>query len=345
MREAATRRAADLERRLMELDQALAAERRAHGIAARERETSRAGLARAESARNAESVARAALEDELDRERAARATLTEALEAAQSALIAAQVTQSDIVLSREQARAEAAAAQAELSRAASAEASARADHERAASAEASLRAELDVARSELHGARARIVDLEAELDAGRGALATAGRETGSLMARIAELERAAEGDLGDRARAQEEAAAAQPPAAERSDVSASLDAAAAALRARSAQSPDATEPPAPPRPRIVTEATHPARSHIVGSSKREYPWLRGAVVKLAHDDPRAATRLVLGLIPVQRALLNAPLEYDLTIRGSGTYAISVSEQAASARSVARRARVSRPRST
>jgi hypothetical protein len=83
----------------------------------------------------------------------------------------------------------------------------------------------------------------------------------------------------------------------------------------------------------LTEATHPARSHIVGSSKREYPWLRGALVKLAHDDPRAATRLVLGLVPVQQVLLQAPLEYDLTIRNSGTYAISVSERGASARSV------------
>jgi hypothetical protein len=72
---------------------------------------------------------------------------------------------------------------------------------------------------------------------------------------------------------------------------------------------------------------------MVGTSKRRYPWLRGALVKLAHDDPRAATRLVLGLVPVQRALVTPPLEYDLTIRGSGTYAISVGEAAAVARSV------------
>ena len=56
-------------------------------------------------------------------------------------------------------------------------------------------------------------------------------------------------------------------------------------------------------------------------------------MKLAHDDPRAATRFVLGLVPVQHLLVASPLEYDLTIRGSGTYAISVGEQAAAARSI------------
>ncbi len=77
------------------------------------------------------------------------------------------------------------------------------------------------------------------------------------------------------------------------------------------------------RPRIVTEAGHPARADVVGSSRRDYPWLRGALVKLAHDDPRAATRLLLGLVPAQRGLLPDPVDYDLTIRGSGTYAINV----------------------
>jgi hypothetical protein len=83
----------------------------------------------------------------------------------------------------------------------------------------------------------------------------------------------------------------------------------------------------------VTEAKHPPRADVVGSSKRAYPWLRGALVKLAHDDPRAATRLVLGLVPVQRALVQQPLEYDLTIRGHGTYAISIGDEGAAARSV------------
>ncbi len=57
-------------------------------------------------------------------------------------------------------------------------------------------------------------------------------------------------------------------------------------------------------------------------------------MKLAHDDPRAATRVLLGLVPAQRALLTAPLEYDLTIRGDGTYAISVGPDSAIARPLA-----------
>ena len=73
---------------------------------------------------------------------------------------------------------------------------------------------------------------------------------------------------------------------------------------------------------------------MVGSSKRDYPWLRGALVKLAHDDPRAATRLLLALVPAQHALIDAPLEYDLTIRESGTYAVSVTSTGASARALA-----------
>jgi hypothetical protein len=74
---------------------------------------------------------------------------------------------------------------------------------------------------------------------------------------------------------------------------------------------------------------------VVGSSKREYPWLRGALVKLAHDDPRAAARLLLGLVPVQRALAMPPVDYDLTIRGSGTFAITVGEQGATAKALTR----------
>jgi hypothetical protein len=72
---------------------------------------------------------------------------------------------------------------------------------------------------------------------------------------------------------------------------------------------------------------------VTGTSKREYPWLRGALVKLAHDDPRSAVRLVLGLVPVQRALVAGSLEYDLTIRDSGTYAVSIGDHRASARSI------------
>ena len=54
------------------------------------------------------------------------------------------------------------------------------------------------------------------------------------------------------------------------------------------------------------------------------------MVKLAHDDPRAAARLLIGLVPVEKALLPAPLEYDLTIREARTYFISITEAGAAA---------------
>ena len=44
--------------------------------------------------------------------------------------------------------------------------------------------------------------------------------------------------------------------------------------------------------------------------------------------------MLLGLVPVHRALINPPLEYDLTIRGDGTYAISVSADGARATTLA-----------
>src|SRR6185295_11181709 len=77
-----------------------------------------------------------------------------------------------------------------------------------------------------------------------------------------------------------------------------------------------------------------------GSSQRAYPWLRGTLVKLAHDDPHAAARLLLQLVPAQAAILDEPLEYDLTIREAGPHSISIADGSATARSIER----PRPRS-
>ena len=46
-------------------------------------------------------------------------------------------------------------------------------------------------------------------------------------------------------------------------------------------------------------------------------------MKLAHDDPHAAGRLIAALLPVQATALAANLDYDLTIREVGTYAVTV----------------------
>jgi hypothetical protein len=409
-------RAADLERRLAELDASLAEERRAHAGAASDLEAARAQLALAEAANRAESVARAALDEEIDRERLNRAALA-------AELANAQAMNDELSRWNEQARAELAEAQAmndelsgwnEQARAELAEATAKnedlfgsveeAGAELAAARAASGRTEgaLAAARQELEAARLRIAQLERELD-------SATSSQGGLLARIAELERSADADLERRAREQAAAAARVAPPPDAADFAAGLDAAAASLRAaapvaaepaaeaepaESSAPPSAVEssappaavessappevaessappaavesstppaaaessappaaaessappaavesspPPAPagpPRLRIVTESTHPARGDVVGTSQREYPWLRGALVKLAHDDPHAATRLLLGLVPAHRVIVGQPLEYDLTIVGDGTYAISVGPDGARATSIA-----------
>jgi len=74
---------------------------------------------------------------------------------------------------------------------------------------------------------------------------------------------------------------------------------------------------------IRSPSLPPPRAHITGDAARDYPWLRGALVRLAHDDPRTAGRLLVSLLPAQGPLLPGPVDYDLTIRGLGTFAIGV----------------------
>ena len=67
----------------------------------------------------------------------------------------------------------------------------------------------------------------------------------------------------------------------------------------------------------------PARAHATGRSQRQYPPLRGALVKLAHDDPQAAGKLIAGLLPVQAVIVEGAVDYDLTIAEVGTFAVTV----------------------
>jgi len=107
----------------------------------------------------------------------------------------------------------------------------------------------------------------------------------------------AAGELARRLREQAQAAAAvpRPAAALAQEAAVQLDAAAAALRA-----PRPTPPP-------------PAGEC----------WLRRALVRLARSDPVAAGQILAGLLPAQGLAVAATLEYDLTIRGVGTYAVSL----------------------
>ena len=225
---------------------------------------------------------------------------------------------------------------------------------------AAARAALDADREELDRVRAELAaERQARLTAEEAV--TASRHEGhTLQDRIAELDRrtaglAAEVRLEQAARDQADAAAASArrPDAESGRMVADIEAAAAALREAAPEPPPAepvtaapeppvepvaaapappAEPPvpaaAPPprertRPVIVSAAGHPPRMDAVGRSARQYPPLRGAIVKLAHDDPVAAGRLIAALLPVQAAALANALDYDLTIREVGTYSVTV----------------------
>jgi plasmid stabilization system protein ParE len=62
---------------------------------------------------------------------------------------------------------------------------------------------------------------------------------------------------------------------------------------------------------------------MLGTDRRDYPLLRGAIVKLAHDDPNLASRLLAALLPAQGAAMEGPLGYDITIRGTGTFGVAI----------------------
>jgi hypothetical protein len=351
--------------RLVELERALADAR-----AARDQAAEQVALAQQRAARDAATVRGAAdavrrdlaaAREQLAAERAATAAASEQAAAREAELaaigedLAAVRAELETVRSAAAARAEElqarlaeleaslaaeraahAVAATELETARSALAAAEAARRAESVARATLEEELDrerllrialadalaAARSE---AADRIAALEAELAAAPAepaAPATPEAEP-PLLARIAELERTADDDLARRAAEQATAAAAaEPPQPAGKRLAADLDAAAATLRARAAPAPAAPGAQAVARP------------------QRRHPWLRAALAGLARDDPARAVRLLLGLVPAQRALVGYPLEYDLLIRDTGLYAVSITASGASARPIER----PRPRS-
>ena len=199
--------------------------------------------------------------------------------------------------------------------------------------ERGLHEAIRAARADLRAARAvRAADatslavLAAELDAERIAhavsRASAARLAADLAAARAELARRAEpaaprADLQRRAREQA-AAAGLRPAGDPGRLVADLDAAAAALRR-------AAPPPTTEEIAVVGDPTPAAPGELR---------LRRALVALARTDPLAAGRLLLGLLPAQGAVIEGPLSYDLTVRGLGTYAVTIQGGSAVLRRVA-----------
>jgi hypothetical protein len=208
-----------------------------------------------------------------------------------------------------------------------------------------LRSQHDEALAELGTARSVIADLEGMRPAGGSPedlrrmaaeqVAAAERESPADTSRVvADLDAAA-----DALRRSAEPPPGEPPAAEpppgEPPAAEPPPAAAVASPAAGDASPAATpgDAPAPIQaraaPRIVSATREPARGLVVGTAKRQYPPLRGAIVKLAHDDPATAGRLLAALLPAQGPLIGAPLAYDVTIGGVGTFAVNVAGRRAS----------------
>ena len=302
------------------IDRAVLADRRARRAEAAERKQARLA---AEALRAVEALEQrgAELERRLEAERAARSPMprpevrtTVAAEVAARRVARIRAGFAEAARVRGQAREWRVHTRANEALAEAPRLSPRDQLEAEAVARAALDAQLDRERARLTAARraheadrARLAGLEADLAAERrrraaaeaaleAARAEARRESGSLTARIAALDHHAAGlacelELQRRAREQAEAAArVAPPAPERAQrVAADLDAAAAALRER-LPVPEAA-------PRAVAATVPPWRRRPPTS--RSGHRLRGALVRLAREDPVTAGRILAALLPAQ----------------------------------------------
>jgi hypothetical protein len=194
---------------------------------------------------------------------------------------------------------------------------------------AGLAAEIEFqrrAREQTDAAAAHVPDAEsgrvvADLDAAASALRERvenGSAAAPAEAAPAEPDTAAPGELSP------QPAPAEDPDEPKRRAATTDDRSAATLG--SAPAVDVVPAAAPAeRARLTIESPRsgPPRKHATGSAQRQYPWLRGALVKLAHDDPQAAGRIIAGLLPVQSLIVQGPIDYDLTITEIGTFSVSV----------------------
>ncbi|MDA0142468.1 hypothetical protein OJ962_33600, partial [Solirubrobacter sp. CPCC 204708] len=87
--------------------------------------------------------------------------------------------------------------------------------------------------------------------------------------------------------------------------------------------PDGVAPARDHRPVIVTSAARRAAAAARAPLDAPAPGLRRALLELAAENPLAAAGLIAGLVPAQGAVLAEPLSYDLTVRGHGTFAVTI----------------------
>ncbi len=318
-------------------------------------------LARERAARQADQSALAALRDDLAAERAALADVREQLEALREEMEAARQAGRDELAA--ELRAEMEADRAAL-------AALRADLDAERSAREADQRELAELRARL-GTEGSLLDRVAELDrraagladelelqrrareqaeaaaaAARAPVEESGRVVADLDAAASALRErtpngAAEAPVAEPAEGlapRQDDAVAEPADA---DVAPRDDAVADLLEGAVVEEEAADEaiapaaaPPDKQRREIVSAPSGPARAHATGRSQRQYPWLRGALVKLAHDDPPAAGRLIAGLLPVQAVIVQGPVDYDLTIQEVGTFAVTVASGRAYVKEIA-----------
>jgi len=331
-----------------ELRDALAAKR-----AARVRIESELELRRAEVARSGTEAERLSAEMSAERHRASTelARLRSRIEDVGQLLRAERAARASLAMDLRVARSRAGAARAEAAVAAAQRATLRAEFTAAVEELRVTRKALADAQERLRGAAAAAGEWAPPRTApapSRTPEVTvdppAHGPAGELQERIDELQRTAGGD-GWQRRASAHAPAAIAPPSDAAGVAARLDAAAASLRAKVAPDPvgvttsraapgDTAAParidasPAPAASALVrtsaaiTDRRQPAAPPIAGGTRRLRS-LRGALVRLAVEDPFAAARLLGGLLPAQGAFLAGDVDYDLTIRELGTFAITV----------------------
>ena len=193
---------------------------------------------------------------------------------------------------------------------------------------ADARRELTDARRELADARDDIGDARGEVARARSELAQARREVErrrllNERAYVAiDQVRAELATLGAGATPSENPRAPAPPEPVQAE---KLSAALSRLRAGTAPAPDEPEPPSPHPP--SPQAPSPQPPSPQPPARAAKPWLGKAFRALAARDGPAAGRLLLALLPAQRAADPQPVAYDLVLGDLACARVTVSSAA------------------
>lgn len=177
-------------------------------------------------------------------------------------------------------------------------------------------ADLDAERAEYARPEQELAVLRTELDRAQRPAGEQPVRTGEAQAIISDLSTAAE-----RLREQ------SPPLPADAPADAAPPASPAPAPAADTPSPGlpAADTLAPVLPGELPEAgTVPLVPRLIAPDARpQEGWLARALVRLASSDKDAAARLVVGLLPVQRLLVEGDATYDLTVTELGTFRVAL----------------------